>query len=63
MELTVREFWAAPPVGAVRTPEIVQSGGHLMCNRLGLTRAEEYAAMWLINNEITTKGWRNDAGR
>ncbi|WP_040827742.1 lantibiotic dehydratase [Nocardia jiangxiensis] len=63
MESTVREFWAAPPVGAVRTPEIVQSAGHLMCNRLGLTRAEEFAAMWLINNEITTKGWRNDAGR
>ncbi|WP_169813346.1 lantibiotic dehydratase [Nocardia vaccinii] len=63
MESAVREFWAAPLVGAVRTPEILQSASHLMCNRLGLTRAEEFAAMWLINTEMTTKGWKNDAGR
>ena len=63
MESAVREFWAAPPAGAVRTPAILQSASHLMCNRLGLTRAEEFAAMWLINTEITTKGRKNDAGR
>lgn len=57
-----REFWARHHQEAVRTPEIIQSASHMLCNRLGLSRAEEFAVMWLIKGESNAEGRRNAAG-
>ncbi|WP_196807848.1 thiopeptide-type bacteriocin biosynthesis protein [Mycobacterium sp. 141] len=49
---TLREFWADPAQrDAVLTPAVLQSASHLLCNRLGLRRHEEFAAMWLVKTE------------
>ena len=46
------EFWADPAQReAVLTPAVLQSASHLLCNRLGLQRHEEFAAMWLVKTE------------
>jgi len=48
----LREFWADPAQeDAVITPAVLHSASHLLCNRLGLTRPEEFAAMWLVKTE------------
>ncbi len=48
----LREFWADPAQrDAVMTPDVLQSASHLLCNRLGLRRHEEFAAMWLVKTE------------
>lgn len=48
----LREFWAAPAQNdAVLTPLVLQSASHLLCNRLGLQRHEEFAAMWMVKTE------------
>jgi len=52
MTTAVREFWADEAQrDAVMTPDVLQSASHMLCNRLGLRRHEEFAAMWLIKNE------------
>lgn len=48
----LHQFWVDPEQGrAVTTPEVLQSASHLFCNRLGMGRQEEFAAMWLIKTE------------
>lgn len=48
----LREFWADPAQNdAVITPMVLQSASHLLCNRLGLQRHEEFAALWLVKTE------------
>lgn len=48
----LQEFWADPAQrDAVMTPAVLQSASHLLCNRLGLQRHEEFAAMWLVKTE------------
>nr|QGW61255.1 Nisin biosynthesis protein NisB [Mycolicibacterium sp.] len=54
----LREFWADPAqADAVLTPGVLQSASHLLCNRLGLQRHEEYAAMWLVKTERNRLQW------
>ncbi|OBJ10887.1 hypothetical protein [Mycobacterium sp. 1465703.0] len=49
---TLREFWADPAQNnAVLTPVVLQSASHLLCNRLGLQRHEEFATMWMVKTE------------
>lgn len=56
----LRAFWADPAQrDAVMTPAVLQSASHLLCNRLGLQRHEEFAAMWLIKTERNRLQRRN----
>jgi lantibiotic biosynthesis protein len=56
----LREFWAAPAQrDAVMTPDVLQSASHLLCNRLGLRRHEEFAALWLVKTERNRLQRRN----
>lgn len=56
----LRDFWADSAQGdAVMTPTVLQSASHLLCNRLGLRRHEEFAAMWLVKTERNRHVRRN----
>jgi thiopeptide-type bacteriocin biosynthesis protein len=56
----LREFWADPDQrDAVTTPDVLQSASHLLCNRLGLRRHEEFAALWLVKTERNRLQRRN----
>ncbi|MEU1984771.1 lantibiotic dehydratase [Nocardia sp. NPDC019395] len=57
-----REFWARNHRAATRTPDILQSASHMLCNRIGLTRAEEFAVMWMIKGEFDAEGRGRVAG-
>ncbi|WP_157931609.1 lantibiotic dehydratase [Mycobacteroides abscessus] len=60
----LRDFWTAPAQrDAVMTPVVLQSASHLLCNRLGLLRHEEFAAMWLIKTERNRLERRNAQSR
>ncbi|ODQ88727.1 hypothetical protein BHQ18_17865 [Mycolicibacterium flavescens] len=49
---SLRHLWADPAQrDAVMTSGVLQSASHLLCNRLGLRRHEEYAALWLVKTE------------
>ncbi len=56
----LRDFWADSAQGdAVMTPAVLQSASHLLCNRLGLRRHKEFAAMWLVKTERNRRVRRN----
>jgi len=56
----LREFWIDPAqYDAITTPAVLQSASHMLCNRIGLQRHEEYAVMWLIKNERNRRERRN----
>ncbi|MGE2726068.1 lantibiotic dehydratase [Mycolicibacterium pulveris] len=58
----LREFWADPAQrDAVMTADVLQSASHMLCNRLGLRRHEEFAAMWLVKTERNRLARRRSA--
>lgn len=55
----MRSFWEHPAhSAAVMTPGVLQSASHMFCNRLGLRRHEEFAAMWLVKTDRNRKARR-----
>ncbi|WP_163692890.1 MULTISPECIES: lantibiotic dehydratase [Mycolicibacterium] len=57
----LRKFWSDPAQhSAVVTPAVLQSASHLLCNRLGMSRQEEFAALWMVRTERNRCRRRHD---